>query len=103
MPAKTLISESGCCCFSLEDLQTEEEGQKNWGRKKFTPGRGEREKKELQSHTLAMRLKRTFGTSLDLGCAHISFADLALFQSVGLTLSKGGNILLQHTHAPSGF
>lgn len=46
--AKTLISESGCGCFSLEDLQTEEEGQKNWRRRKFTPGRGKRKKNELQ-------------------------------------------------------
>lgn len=74
------------------------------GKKKvYSWQRGEEKKKELQSHTLAMRLKRTFGTSLGLGCAHISFAVLALFQCVGLTLSKVGNILLQHTHAPSGF
>lgn len=56
LPAETLISESACCCFSLEDLQTEEEGQKELGKeKKFTPGRRERRKKtEVQRHTLAV-------------------------------------------------
>lgn len=41
--AKTLISESGCCCFSGRFTNRGREG-KNWGerKKKFTPGRRER-------------------------------------------------------------
>lgn len=41
--AKTLISQSGCCCFSPR-FTNRRRGKKNWRRrkKKFTPGRKER-------------------------------------------------------------
>lgn len=71
LPAQTLISESGCCCFS-QRFTTEEEGERIGGEEREVDSWQKGEKELItESHSSHKSGGYSFGISFNLGCAHI--------------------------------